>query len=463
MTLAIAAPASGSGKTTITLALLAALRQRHLAVQSFKVGPDYIDPMFHQAATGIPCRNLDPFLTSEAYVRRCFAHHCRHAEVAVVEGVMGLFDGKADAGEFASTAHVAKLLDIPLVLVIDAQKVGRTVAAIAYGLVHFDRDITIAGIIFNRVGSDRHARLLRDAIAPLNIPVLGIVRTTPDIQMPSRHLGLIPAEEQDNFPHLLDRLAQLAESSFDWDRLLPLLHCHSEGQAAEGGAQSLWPQLEALSEREPRPAPIIGVARDPAFNFYYADNLELLEHLGAQLEYFSPLRSGFRHCTEFDGLYLGGGFPEVFAAELSAQFQQSAVRPDRLPVIYAECGGLMVVGTHLTDRYGHRHTMSGLLPYSTTMTRKLTLGYRSARVLTSTPAVRAGESLRGHEFHHSACTPAPAAGIYQWGNCPEGWRGDRIHASYLHLHWGAQPQVAVRWLQSCQQRVAESGMPLTSA
>lgn len=457
MALAIAAPASGSGKTTVTLALLAALRQRNLRVQSFKVGPDYIDPMFHQAATGTPCRNLDPFLTSEAYVRHCFSHHCRTADVAVVEGVMGLFDGKANAGEFASTAHVAKLLDIPLVLVIDAQKVGRTVAAIAYGLMHFDPGITIAGIIFNRVGSDRHAQLLQDAIAPLNIPVLGIVRTTPEIQMPSRHLGLIPAEEQDNFPHLLDRLAHLAESSFDWERLLPLLHCH----VSDIPARPLWPQVQPLTQLEGR-SPIIGVARDPAFNFYYADNLDLLEGLGAQLEYFSPLRSGFQRCTDFDGVYLGGGFPEVFAAELSEQFQALTLPPERLPTIYAECGGLMVLGQQLTDRYGHSHTMSGLLPYSTTMTRKLTLGYRSARVMTSTPAVQAGAHLRGHEFHHSACTPEPALGIYHWGDSREGWSSDRIHASYLHLHWGAQPQVAVRWLQSCQQRAAAKSHPNVS-
>ena len=458
MSVAISAPASGSGKTTITLALLAALRQRRLKVQSFKVGPDYIDPMFHQAATGSPCRNLDPFLTSEDYVRRCFSHHCRQADVAVVEGVMGLFDGKADAGEFASTAHVAKLLDIPIVLVIDAQKVGRTVAAIAYGLIHFDPDVTIAGVIFNRVGSDRHAQLLREAIAPLSIPVLGIVRTTLDIQMPSRHLGLIPAEEQDNFPHLLDRLAELAESSFDWDRLLPLLHCPPLEQASGDLSQSLWPQLSATTQVPVlQRSPIIGVARDPAFNFYYADNLDLLEHLGARLEYFSPLQSGFQHCEDFDGLFLGGGFPEIFAAELSVQFQQHSIPSERLPVIYAECGGLMVLGKQLSDRYGHSYTMSGLLPYSTAMTRKLTLGYRSARVLTSTPAVTHGDSLRGHEFHHSACMShaevgTSKLGIYQWGDCREGWGSDRIHASYLHLHWGAQPQVAVRWLQTCLQR-----------
>ncbi|MGK7913797.1 MAG: cobyrinate a,c-diamide synthase [Synechococcus sp.] len=451
MALAIAAPTSGSGKTTITLALLAALRHRDLRVQSFKVGPDYIDPMFHQAATGTPCRNLDPFLTSEAYVRRCFTHHCQDADVAVIEGVMGLFDGKADAGEFASTAHVAKLLDIPLILVIDAQKVGRTVAAIAYGLIHFDPDITIAGIIFNRVGSDRHAQLLQDAIAPLNIPILGIVRTTPNIQMPSRHLGLIPAEEQNNFPHVLDRLAQLAESSFDWNQLLPLLRCRS----SNASATSLWSQVHSTHWNHGR-SPIIGVARDPAFNFYYADNLDILQDLGAQLDYFSPLRSGFQRFTDFDGVYLGGGFPEVFAAELSEQFQAFAISPNQLPAIYAECGGLMVLGQQLTDRYGHSHTMSGLLPYSTSMTHRLTLGYRSAQVVTSTPAVEAGECLRGHEFHHSACTPPPESGIYLWGNSRDGWSSDRIHASYLHLHWGEQSQVAARWLKACAQRAVKS-------
>ncbi|MGK7906309.1 MAG: cobyrinate a,c-diamide synthase [Synechococcus sp.] len=447
MAIAIAAPASGSGKTTITLALLTALKNRGLQVQSFKVGPDYIDPMFHQAATGLPCRNLDPFLTSEDYVRYCFVHHCRHKQAAVVEGVMGLFDGKTDGGEYASTAHVAKLLDLPVVLILDAQKVGRTVAAIAYGLTHFDPNLRVAGVIFNRVGSDRHAYLLQEAIASINLPVLGTVRTTPDIHLPSRHLGLIPAEEQDNFPHLLDRLAHLADTSFNWEQLAPLLEVPQQVTVPAGDTH-LWPQPPPL----PR-SPIIGIARDAAFNFHYADNLDLLEHFGARLEYFSPLQSGFNPCSQFDGLYLGGGFPEVFAAELSQQLSRQTVPPGGIPITYAECGGLMVLGQNLIDRYEKTHSMVGWFPYSTTMSRKLTLGYRSARVMTSTPAVHCGESIRGHEFHHSTCQPQTSArsGIYEWGQTREGWSSDRIHASYLHLHWGAQPQVARRWLQSCAQ------------
>ena len=445
MPIAIAAPASGSGKTTITLALLAALRHRGLQAQSFKVGPDYIDPMFHEAATGLPCRTLDPFLTSENYVRRCFHHHAARKQAVIVEGVMGLFDGKADGGDFASTAHVAKLLGIPIVLVIDAQKVGRTVAAIAYGLVHFDPNLTVAGIIFNRVGSDRHAQLLREAIAPLRIPILGIVRTDPDIHMPSRHLGLIPIHEQDSVPPLLARLAHLAEHSFHWDQLLP--HLSPTSQAA-----ALWPQLDSTGPPLTAPPPRIAIARDAAFNFYYADNLDLLQSLGARLEYFSPLEQGLNPCLNCDGLYLGGGFPEVFAAQLSEEFQRQPIDPSRLPTTYAECGGLMVLGDRLTDRNGHSYPMTGLMPYSTTLTRKLTLGYRAAQVIAPSPAVKPGDLLRGHEFHHSSCHPAASPGVYAWGEHREGWSSPLIHASYLHLHWGAQPHVARRWLQSCQHR-----------
>ena len=490
MAFAIAAPASGTGKTTVTLALLAALRRRGIAVQSFKVGPDYIDPMFHRAATGRPCYTLDPFLTSEDYVRRCFAVRCRDRQAALVEGVMGLFDGKvpekigashqlSDLHEndcdrdFASTAHVARLLDIPVVLAIDAEKVGRTVAAIAYGLMQFDPRLRFAGVIFNRVGSDRHAELLRLAMEPLGLPVLGIVRTTPDIRMPSRHLGLVPVEEQQQFERLLDRLAHLAERSFDWERLLPLLSV-SQGNAPA----ALWPALEPLQGKAPR----IAIARDPAFNFYYADNIDLLKHLGAEVMAFSPLRSGFEVLTECDGLYLGGGFPEMFAPQLSERLRHNwpapALHRGGLPVIYAECGGLMVLGQTLRDREGYDFAMAGLLPYTTTMTKKLTLGYRVATAIGRSPlwstevqsglglSSRASVTVRGHEFHHSICQMAERCSpegsmsnaIYGWGNRHEGWGSDRVHASYLHLHWGEQLGLVRHWLQAClrQQQSVKS-------
>ncbi|WP_017324449.1 cobyrinate a,c-diamide synthase [Synechococcus sp. PCC 7336] len=451
MAIAIAAAASGSGKTTIALALLAALQRRGLRVQSFKVGPDYIDPGLHWAATQLPCRNLDPFLTSEDYVRRCFAYHCQGKDAAVVEGVMGLFDGKVGADDFASTAHVSRLLDLPTVLVLDAQKVGRTVAAIAYGLMQFDPRVAIAGIIFNRVGSPRHAQLLQEAIAPLHIPVLGIVYSTPDIHMPSRHLGLVPAGEQANFSRRLDRLAQLAEVSLNWDLLLPLVQALPQ-------PRSLWPDVVPG-----RAHPTIAVARDAAFNFYYADNLDLLEHLGANLQEFSPLDSGFSKLDDCSGLYLGGGFPEVFAAQLSEQLQAHPL-PDYLPIIYAECGGLMVLGQQLDDREGKTYPMAGQLPYSTQMTHRLTLGYRSATAIADSPMIRAGETVRGHEFHHSVCVSPVAreiyrgeiyrgeiyrGEIYRWDDRREGWGTEQVHASYLHVHWGSQTQLAQRWLQTC--------------
>ncbi|MEO1131757.1 MAG: cobyrinate a,c-diamide synthase [Cyanobacteria bacterium J06639_1] len=448
MAIAIAAPASGSGKTTLTLAILAALKRRGHSVASFKVGPDYIDPTFHSAATGAPCRNLDPFLTSEAYVRRCFAHHCRNASAAVVEGVMGLFDGKAGTFGFASTAHVAKLLQLPVVLVLDAARMGNSAAAIAYGFQHFDPEVQIAGIICNRVGSPRHAEILTEAIAPLGIPFLGCIPPAPDIQLPSRHLGLIPADETDTLPDLFDRLSYLAETHLDWDRLLPLL------APPPSSRSELWDDLPEISG-----SPRIAVARDRAFNFYYADNLDLLTRLGAELVYFSPLADGFEIANTCDGLYLGGGFPELWAAGLSDQWRSRPLRED-IP-IYAECGGLMVLGRSLRDLNGVAHEMAGRFPCDVTMTKKLTLGYRDAIARIDTPLLQAGDRVRGHEFHHSTCTPSPRP-IYQFERDREGWSNDLIHASYLHLHWGAQPFVVRRWLERCVSESRRRSLQLTA-
>lgn len=438
MAIAIAAPASGSGKTTITLALLTALQRRGYAIQSFKVGPDYIDPMFHSRATGRPCRNLDPFLTSEEYVQHSFRYHCRPAAGAIVEGVMGLFDGKAGTGDFGSTAHVARLLDLPVVLVIDAARMSHTVAAIAYGLVHYDPRLRIAGVILSRVGSERHAQLLTEAIASLDIPLLGLFDSTAEIRLPSRHLGLVPVEEQVGIDRILERLAQLAEASLNWEQLLPLIL-----QVPTAAPSSLWPNAAPLDT-----SPRIAVARDSAFNFYYADNLDLLHQLGARIEEFSPLAEGLPDANDCDGLYLGGGFPELFAAALAERWQErrSSFRP---PPIYAECGGLMVLGRSLTDLEGIEYPMASLLPFRVAMTKSLTLGYREATVASSTPCVRAGETVRGHEFHHSASDPPPAAPIYRWGDRRDGWFTKSMHVAYLHIHWGAQTHLARRWLQHC--------------
>ncbi|RMF68949.1 MAG: cobyrinate a,c-diamide synthase, partial [Cyanobacteria bacterium J069] len=357
MALVVAGERSGVGKTTVTMALLAALRKQGDRVQSFKVGPDYIDPMFHQFVTGRACRNLDPLLTSEAYVQQCFAQASQDAEWALVEGVMGLFDGASGAEDVASTAHVARLLDLPVLLVLDCARLSRSAAAIAHGYRSFDPRLQFAGVVLNRVGSDRHLSLLEEALEPLGLPILGRLRRQDEISIPDRHLGLVPTDELPALRQLCDRLAALAAESFDWERLGPLLKgvaSGSQDQAlsmkesdAESTPISQWVVLDPMATKIPNPKPKIrprlAVACDRAFSFYYADNLDLLEQLGAELIFWSPLQdAGLPEGV--GGLYFGGGFPEVFAAELAENGAaraavRAAVRAG-LPT-YAECGGLM--------------------------------------------------------------------------------------------------------------------------
>jgi cobyrinic acid a,c-diamide synthase len=444
MAIVIAAASSDAGKTTITLAILAALRQRGLRIQSFKVGPDYIDPMFHQAATGIACRNLDPFLTSESYVRQCFRHHSQGKDGVVIEGVMGLFDGtpQAEQVDFASTAHMARLLDCPIVLVINGAKIGHSVAALLYGLIHYDPRLTIAGVILNQVGSPRHAEILQGAVQSLGLPCLGTFFRTPDISLPSRHLGLVPVGELAGFAPLLDRLACLAETALDWDLLHPLIRQMPEPDAPP------WSDLDPSTIEPLQSSRLqIGVAWDRACNFYYADTLDLLRWLGAELHFFSPLQVGLAPSQTLDGLYLGGGFPEIFARELSQSLQRS-FHKSQMP-IYAECGGLIMLGETLTNQAGESYPMAGRLPLQTKMTSKLTLGYRRACSLRPTIVVEANDRFNGHEFHHCQSLPTPTDPIYTWSGRQEGWTRAQIHASYLHLHWGAQPELGIRYLQAC--------------
>ncbi|NJL98947.1 MAG: cobyrinate a,c-diamide synthase [Synechococcaceae cyanobacterium SM2_3_2] len=438
MAILIAAPASGSGKTTMTLAMLAVLHRRGLVIQSFKVGPDYIDPMFHTALSGIPCRNLDPILSSVEYVQNCFATHVQARDGAIVEGVMGLFDGKAGSPcDQGSSAHIARLLGIPVVLVIDGSGMGNSVAALVYGLCHFDPRLTIAGVILNRVGSERHGSILRQAVESVGIPVLGVVPREQDLSLSSRHLGLVPVGELPAFESLTDRLADLGEQCLDWDRLLPLVR---DPTSSKNERSSSWGQPDQFRGLR------IAIAWDHAFNFYYADTFDLLRYLGAELVFFSPLSSGFENLG-VDGLLLGGGFPELFAPLLSERLRSFQFSYP----IYAECGGLMVLGQQIIDLEQQSHDMAGILPFSTAMGSRLVLGYRQATVQQSTIVVKQGGSLWGHEFHRSQMVPNgsnqdPQDRIFSWdNNQTEGWALDRIHASYLHLHWGGNPHLAHRF------------------
>ncbi|NEQ33080.1 MAG: cobyrinate a,c-diamide synthase [Leptolyngbya sp. SIO4C5] len=445
MGLIVAGERSGVGKTTVTLALLAALAAE---VQPFKVGPDYIDPMFHQAVTGRPCYNLDPVLTSAAYIQQCYQRYSQSVPYALIEGVMGLFDGAGGYQDWGSTADVARTLQLPVLLVIDASRLSHSVAAIIHGYRTFDSRLQFAGVVLNRVGRDRHLDLLKAAIAPLNLPILGVLRRHQGIELPSRHLGLVPTAELPGFRQTLEQLAMLGKTCFDWSRLRPLLRSPATSTVAP------------LLSQEFQPVPVrIAVARDRAFSFYYAENLQLLEALGAELVVWSPLADATLP-PDIQGLYLGGGFPEMFAAELatnrSALASVKAALAQGLPT-YAECGGLMYLAQQLQDFEQQCWPLVGSLPITAKMSPQLTLGYRRATVCRDTPLVAAGTKLWGHEFHRSVIEPAAPSPIYQMQGhglaapIAEGWQQRQIHASYLHLHWGSNSHLPYRFLQTCQQ------------
>lgn len=450
----IAGERSGVGKTTVTLALLASLCRRQ-KVQSFKVGPDYIDPMFHQHVTGRAFRNLDPVLTSEAYVQQCFARHTQDVDYALVEGVMGLFDGATGKDDWASTAHVARLLNLPVLLVLDCSRLSRSVAAIAHGYRSFDPRVKLAGVVLNRVGSDRHLQLLKDALEPLQLPIVGILRRQDNITIPDRHLGLVPTAEITQLDTLIDRLATLGDTCFDWKHLLPLLK--SKSPPAPLLPSLPYPQI-GLRVPPTLPPLRLAVAHDRAFSFYYQDNLDIFTALGVELVFWSPLaNSGLP--KGIHGLYFGGGFPEVFAQQLAENnLALEAVRAALqagMPT-YAECGGLMYLSEQIVDFNGQSWSMVGAIPTTAVMGSRLTLGYRQATALQDSPLLRAGSVVWGHEFHRSHLSEISTQPLFQTrgyeARSPatlEGWRSPNIHASYIHLHFGEQPQLPERFLRHC--------------
>jgi cobyrinic acid a,c-diamide synthase len=422
--------------------------------------------MFHQHVTGRACRNLDPILTSPSYVQHCFARHSQGMQYALVEGVMGLFDGVTPpfapplskgrgwggVNDYASTAHIARLLDLPVVLVIDCSRLSGSVAAIAHGYSSFDPRIKIAGVILNRVGSDRHLQLLKDSLAPLQLPILGVLRRQDNITIPDRHLGLVPTAELPQLNALIDRLADLGDLCFDWERLLPLLQ-------VSGKTPPLAPPLT-----KGRGGVRIAVARDRAFNFYYQDNLDLLEQLGAELVFWSPLEdAGLPKGVQ--GIYFGGGFPEVFAQQLAENTKTKAAIKTAIlagmPTI-AECGGLIYLCEQIVDFADKSWSMVGVLPTTAVMSGRLTLGYRRAIVLEDSLLLSAGTTVYGHEFHRSYLMSnfeQPLFQTYRFDTEEstgyEGWGTNspclNLHASYIHMHWGACTEIPERFLRRCLQ------------
>jgi cobyrinic acid a,c-diamide synthase len=443
----IAGTHSGVGKTTITLGLLAALRARGRHVQPFKVGPDFIDPSHHRVAAGRPSRNLDSWLMDDATNLELFARATRGADIAVVEGMMGLFDGFSGRNEQGSAAHMAKLLCAPVVLVVDAAAMARSAGAMVLGYQQFDPQVDVRGVIFNRAGSAGHFDMLKDAVeARTSVKVLGYLLRDASLHMPERHLGLVPQAERDQ-AELYARIAQRLEQTVDLGALLAI--------AESEPLPPILPKLFAGERILPRVR--IGVALDEAFNFYYEDNLDLLRHHGAQIIPFSPLHDV--QIPDVDLLYIGGGFPELFTVQLAgnagmAESIRTFARAGG--PIYAECGGLMYLGETLQPFDGEPARMLGLLPVRTRMTReRLSIGYTEAAVSAPNLIASAGEQLRGHEFHWSeweaAGSPNATYTLRRGAKTkPDGFSAGSVLGSYLHLHFGSQPWVAQRLVEAAR-------------
>jgi cobyrinic acid a,c-diamide synthase len=425
--LVIAAPSSGSGKTTVASGLMAALAARGMAVSPHKVGPDYLDPTYHALATGRPGRNLDPFLVGEELIGPLFRHSSAGADIAVIEGAMGLFDGRGSTDE-ASTAHVARLLSAPVLLVVDAGGQSRSVAALAHGFATYDRRVRIGGVVLNRVGSARHEELLRDVLAEQGMPVLGALPRDEKVGIPSRHLGLVPvAERSAAATERLAALAALVGGHCDLDAIVRL------ARTAPPMIVPPWSPAGVLGEPV-RGRPVVAVAGGPAFTFSYAETTELLTAAGAEVAPFDPVADG-KLPAGTAGLLIGGGFPEVHATALAANrplaTEVAALAGSGAPVV-AECAGLLYLGRSLDGA-----PMCGVLPVDAAMTDRLTLGYREA-------VRHDGRPIRAHEFHRTRCTPAhgtrPAYTLAD--GTREGFVQGAVHASYLHLHWAADPGLA---------------------
>jgi cobyrinic acid a,c-diamide synthase len=455
----VAAPASGHGKTTVATGLLAAFAAGGLKVAGFKVGPDYIDPGYHALASGRPGRNLDPVLVGADLIGPLFAHGAAGADLAVIEGVMGLYDGRAESGtglgggDPGSTAEVAALLSAPVLLVVDAAAQGRSVAALVHGFRSFGTGIRLAGVLLNRVGSDRHESILRAALEEVGAPVLGVLRRHEAVVVPSRHLGLVPAAERR--PEALASvraLAALVTAGVDLEAVL------AAARAAPELTSTPW---SPASAEPPADRPVVAVAGGPAFSFGYAETIELLTAAGAEVSTVDPLRDG-KLPEGTRALVVGGGFPEVYAGELAAngllRAEVAALAASGGPIA-AECAGLLWLCRSLDGA-----PMCGVLAADAVMTGRLTLGYRDAVARTASWLGPVGTRVTGHEFHRTALTTPTAltaptalttptaltAPAWAWRDrSEEGFVAGRVHASYLHLHWAGRPGIAQGLVAAC--------------
>ena len=450
MACVIAAPASGSGKTLLTLCLIAWARHQGKSIQPFKVGPDYLDPQLLSLSAGNVCRNLDLSLCGQEWVDLSFRGFGGRCDMAIVEGVMGLYDGIGASSE-GSTAAVARHLNLPVVLVVDAGRQARSLAAVVRGFQTLEPRVNLAGVVLNRVSSPRHRELLGTVLEEINVPCLGSLPRDASLNLPSRHLGLAPAHELGAMQERIARWAALASSHLDLQRFEPLL------KAPAAGPDPIQTVLAPVLEQQPKPMAMpVAVAQDEAFHFRYPEMQECLEAMAMPVIPWSPLADE-PPPAQASGLILPGGFPELHAEalshcrrSLSALQQWITQKP-----LYAECGGMLMLGESLSDAEGTHHPMAGVLPFRAER-GALQVGYRSLRAADDGLLLRAGECLRGHEFHRWQLSKEsgdfvgevkPLWQVEGWkvSRRNEGWSLPSLHASWVHLHWAGSSTISCRW------------------
>ncbi|SEB13738.1 cobyrinic acid a,c-diamide synthase [Thalassobacillus cyri] len=451
----IAGTGSGVGKTTLTIGLMAALKKEGLVVQGFKCGPDYIDPTYHTAVTGRPSRNLDSWMLNEDIVKDIFNRGSTGSDISLIEGVMGFYDGKNPRSNKGSTAEVSMLTKSPVILVINCESMARSAAAIVKGFQCLSKAVNVVGVIANRVGSEGHFKLVKTAIEEeCHIPVIGYLLRGNNIEIPERHLGLVPAVERGELEGFFERLGDLVSETIDLEKLLELsvtepLHIN--------GSPTIFAKKEEKVCR-------IAVAKDAAFNFYYKENLELLEANGAELVYFSPL-AGEKLPEPIDGLYLGGGFPEEFVNELAREEKvkqsiKEAIKAG-LPTL-AECGGFMYLAETIQTTDQKEYEMLGIVPGKVKMqTKRAALGYREITGIKGNFLLPDHLKAKGHEYHYSnfhSNREVPSAyetkGMRDMKR--EGYMNTNLIAGYTHFHFASSPMMVKNWIQKCKENSRDS-------
>jgi cobyrinic acid a,c-diamide synthase len=449
----IAGAQSGVGKTTVSIGLMTVLKEAGFRVQAFKIGPDYIDPSHHRAATGRPSENLDSWMVAEDQIIELFTRAAKGADIAVIEGVMGLYDGISGLDETGSTAQIAEILRCPVILIIDAYNVARTAAAIVLGYKKFDENVNIAGVVLNRVTGETHAVWCKEAIeSTVKIPVVGWLPVNKEIELPERHLGLIPTPETEEFNAIYPKIRNFFRTRINLNMIVDI--ARSAGEIPEV-QHPIYPSRKSVK------SVAIGLAFDEAFNFYYQSNINLLEAYGAEIKCFSPIHDG-ELPAEIDGLYIGGGFPEMLPKELEAnKHLREAIKKaaeEGMP-IYGECAGLMYLTDSITDFDGESYDMVGVLKGKTLMTQKTLVTYSLAEATRDTLLCRVGSLLKGHEFHNSVITDIPSdaefAYVMKMGegtkDKKDGWMQYNVLASYMHIHFAQNPKIVKTFIVNCKK------------